>query len=245
MSVHLGKVTAVNNDFGRQVDRWLQSVAEGCDRIATCPLYEMDLDFYAFQSDVYFQPKAMFIGANPGGKKRYSEMKTERGWDKRPPESLKSDRNMFLAYDGWKFMRSLCELFSGDVLRPVFEQAVMTNIFYFNTPTFRELQKRMNRGGKEALAFCVEKSVELICDIICPEHIILMGRPPVTALQRYFDTPLVPLVVTPAEGWQLIGTTTLSGIPVYAIHHPSMNWKFNSGENQMLKKEKFEEIFKS
>lgn len=234
----------IDKNFEQQLTLWLQSVAEGCHRMATNPAFCMDLDFYAFQSDVCFRPEVMFIGANPGGGKPYSDMLAERGWDKRPSESLKSDRNMFLACDGWGTMKSLCELFSGDTLRPVFEKAVMTNVLYFNTGTFNAIRQRINQGGREALAFCVEKNIELIRDIVKPKHIILMGNPAVDCLKKYFDRPLEALVVTPQEGWNLIRETAISGIPVYCICHPSGNRKFNSGENQALKKEKFEEIFK-
>lgn len=234
----------MNADFTRRINDWLQSVAEGCHRIATDLAYDMDLDFYVFQSDVCFRPEVMFVGANPGGGKRYSEMLAENGWTRRPVESLKSDRNMFLACDGWGSMKSLCELFSGDTLGPVFKQAVMTNVLYFNTGTFSVVRQRMNKGGREALEFCVEKNVELIRDIVQPKRIVLMGNAAVDSLKKYFDRPLEPILVTPVEGWNLIRTTTISGIPVYWIHHPSLNRKFNSGANLNLKKEKFEEIFK-
>lgn len=218
----------MNSNFNQQLSNWLQEVADECNRIGE----KMDLDFYAFQSDVYFRPEAMFIGANPGGEGKYGV---------RRAESLKYDRNMFLEKDGWGSMRSLCDLFSGDILRPVFEKSVMTNVCYFNTPNFKSLLQR--NGGREALKFCVEKTVELIRDIVQPKRIILMGDAAVGALQKYFDKPLEKLLVTKAEGWNLIRFTTMFGIPVYAIHHPSMNRKFNSGENLALKKAKFEEIF--
>ena len=227
----------MNSNFNQQLSHWLQEVAEECNRMAE----KMDLDFYAFQSDVYFRPEAMFIGANPGGDKSYSEAKQKRGGNKRGAGDLKSDRNMFLAEEGWGTMRSLCDLFSGDILRPVFEKAVMTNVCYFNTPNFKNLLQR--NGGREALKFCVEKIVELIRDIVQPKRIVLLGDAAVGALQRYFDKPLEKLLGTPAEGWNLIRSTTMFDIPVYAIHHPSMNRKFNSGENLALKKAKFEEIF--
>ena len=220
----------MNSNFNQQLSHWLQEVAEKCNRMGE----RMNLDFYAFQSDVYFRPEAMFIGANPGGEGKYGV---------RSAESLKYDRNMFLEKDGWGSMRSLCDLFSGDILRTVFEKAVITNVCYFNTADFNRLLQLDSK--REALKFCVEKTVELIRDIVQPKRIILLGDAAVGALQKYFDKPLVQLLGTPAEGWNLIRSTTMFGIPVYAICHPSRNPKFNSGENLALKKAKFEEIFKA
>lgn len=231
----------MNSNFNQQLSHWLQEVAEECNRMAE----KMDLDFYAFQSDVYFRPEAMFIGANPGGYKSYSEAKQERGGNKRGAGDLKYDRNMFLENYGWGTMCSLCSLFSGDILRPVFEKAVMTNVCYFNTADFKSLLQL--EGGREALKFCVEKTVELIRDIVQPKRIVLLGiddkKGPVNALREYLNKPLEKLLATKAEGWNLIRFTTMFDIPVYIIHHPSRNPKFNSGENLALKKAKFEEIF--
>ena len=232
----------MNSNFNQQLSHWLQEVAEECNRIATGSK-AMDLDFYAFQSDVYFRPEAMFIGANPGGAKSYSEAKQERGGNKRGAGDLKYDRNMFLD-SNWR-SHNLCDLFSGDILRPVFEKAVMTNVCYFNTADFRSLLQL--EGGREALKFCVKKTVELIRDIVQPKRIVLLGiddkKGPVNALREYLNKPLEKLLVTKAEGWDLIRYTTMFDIPVYIIHHPSRNPKFNSGENLALKKAKFEEIF--
>lgn len=234
----------MENQFNQNLDRWLQEVADGCHEIAVNPAYDMDLDFYAFQSKVSFQPELMIIGSNPGGCKKYSVMNSELGRRRREASDLGvCDCNQFLANDGWESMRSLCDLFSGDVLRPVFEEAVVTNVVYFNTGTFREIQRRMNQGGREALRFCVKKTIELIRDVVCPRHVLLVGKPARDHLAVYFDKPLQPLLVAPVEGWNVIQDTTISGIPTYCIHHPSLNRRFNTGENQKLKRKMFETIF--
>lgn len=234
----------MENQFNQNLNRWLREVADGCHKIAVNPAYDMDVDFYAFQSKVSYQPELMIIGSNPGGNEKYSEMNRKRGRERRGADDLGvCDCNQFLANDGWGSMRSLCDLFSGGVLRPVFEEAVVTNVVYFNTGTFRELQQRMNRGGREALRFCVGKTMELIRDIVRPRHVLLMGNPARDHLTTYFDKPLQPLLVTPVEGWNLIRETTIDGIPTYCIHHPALNRKFNTGENQELKRKMFETIF--
>ena len=233
----------MENQFNRILNQWLQKVADGCHEIATNPTYNMDMDFYVFQSNVSFQPDLMIIGSNPGGRKSYTSMNQERKRERRTANDLGiSDHNQFLVNDGWGSMRSLCELFSGPILRPVFEKAVITNIVYFNTGSFQELRKRINQGGREALQFCVKKNLELI-RILCPQHIVLMGNPACDNLMKYFDKPLKSLQMTPSGGLNLIRETTLNGIPTYCIHHPSLNYKFNTGENQRLKRATFETIF--
>ena len=232
----------MGKQFNQNFNNWLQEVANGCYQIAVNSAYNMDMDFYVFQSNVSFQPELMIIGSNPGGNKEYSTMKREQGRDRRTANNLGiSDHNQFLVNDGWGSMRSLCELFSGPILRPVFEKAVITNIVYFNTGNFQELRKRLNQGGREALQFCVKKNMELI-RLVSPKHLLLMGIPARDNLRPYFDKPLQSLLVTPVEKYNLIQETTLNGIPTYCIHHPSRNYKFNTGENQNLKRAMFEKI---
>ena len=187
----------MGKQFNQNLNNWLQEVANGCYQIAVNSAYNMDMDFYVFQSNVSFQPELMIIGSNPGGNKEYSTMNREQGRERRTANNLGiSDHNQFLVNDGWGSMRSLCELFSGPILRPVFEKAVITNIVYFNTGNFQELRKRMNQGGREALQFCVKKNMELI-RLVSPKHLLLMGIPARDNLRPYFDKPLQSLLVTP------------------------------------------------
>ncbi|MEQ2911831.1 hypothetical protein [Butyricimonas faecihominis] len=233
----------MEKQFNQNLNNWLQEVANGCHQIATNSTYNMDMDFYVFQSSVSFQPELMIIGSNPGGEVSYRVMNQKWGRERRTANDLGiSECNQFIVNDGWGSMRSLCELFSGPILRPVFEKAVITNIVYFNTGSCQGLRKRMNQGGREALQFCVRKNLELI-RILCPQHIVLMGNPVRDNLMKYFDKPLQSLLTTPSGGLNLIQETTLNGIPTYCIHHPSLNYKFNTGENQRLKRATFETIF--
>ena len=233
----------MEKQFNLNLNNWLQEVANGCHQIATNSTYNMDMDFYVFQSSVSFQPELMIIGSNPGGEVSYRVMNQKWGRERRTANDLGiSECNQFIVNDGWGSMRSLCELFSGPILRPVFEKAVITNIVYFNTGSCQGLRKRMNQGGREALQFCVRKNLELI-RILCPQHIVLMGNPVRDNLMKYFDKPLQSLLTTPSGGLNLIQETTLNGIPTYCIHHPSLNYKFNTGENQRLKRATFETIF--
>ena len=225
----------MEKQFNQNLNNMLQEVANGCHQIATNSTYNMDMDFYVFQSSVSFQPELMIIGSNPGGEVSYRVMNQKWGRERRTANDLGiSECNQFIVNDGWGSMRSLCELFSGPILRPVFEKAVITNIVYFNTGSCQGLRKRMNQGGREALQFCVRKNLELI-RILCPQHIVLMGNPVRDNLMKYFDKPLQSLLTTPSGGLNLIQETTLNGIPTYCIHHPSLNYKFNTGENQRLK----------
>ena len=69
----------MEKQFNQNLNNWLQEVASGCHQIATNSTYNMDLDFYVFQSSVSFQPKLMIIGSNPRGNKEYSTMNHEQG----------------------------------------------------------------------------------------------------------------------------------------------------------------------
>ena len=64
----------MKDNFNQHLNQWLQEVANGCHEITTNPAYNMDIDFYVFQSNVTFQPKLMIIGSNPRGNKEYSTM---------------------------------------------------------------------------------------------------------------------------------------------------------------------------
>ncbi|MEQ2978821.1 hypothetical protein AAAX96_19560, partial [Butyricimonas faecihominis] len=69
----------MKDNFNQHLNQWLQEVANGCHEITTNPAYNMDIDFYVFQSNVTFQPKLMIIGSNPRGNKEYSTMNHEQG----------------------------------------------------------------------------------------------------------------------------------------------------------------------
>lgn len=69
-----------------------------------------------------------------------------------------------------------------------------------------------------------------------------MGNISLEGLTKFFDKPMIPILKTIDGKSALIRQTSINGIPTFWIHHPTMNKKFNSGENLDFKKNKFEEI---
>ncbi|HUH18043.1 hypothetical protein [Albibacterium sp.] len=101
------------------------------------------------------------------------------------------------------------------------------------------LKKRT--GAKDAIAYCQKANKELI-SILLPKNIILMGNIALKELTPFFDKPIIAVLKTKDEKSALIRQTSINGIPTFWIHHPSMNKKFNTGENLALKKKKLEDI---
>ena len=69
-----------------------------------------------------------------------------------------------------------------------------------------------------------------------------MGNISLEGLTQFFDKPMIPILKTIDEKSALIRQTSINNIPTFWIHHPSMNKKFNTGENLELKRNKLEEI---
>lgn len=226
------------NDYNEAIENWKIEVADTCDAFAKSKEFDFDLDFYVFQSSVRFAPPLLMIGANPGGQNSYNSVNREKKRNRRTASDLGYDSNQFLANPAWR-SSSLCSLFSGEKLFPMFENAVLTNLVYFNTRKFDILRKRT--GAKKVIDFCKKSNRQLI-NIIQPKNIILMGNISLDGLKQFFDKQMIPILKTNDGKSTLIGQTAINGIPTFWIHHPSMNKKFNSGENLELKKNMLEKI---
>jgi hypothetical protein len=224
--------------YHQAIEEWKKEIADTCDSFAKNTDFEFDLDFYVFQSSVQFAPPLLMIGANPAGCISYTSVNKANNREKRTATDLGYEGNQFLNNPAWH-SSSLNNLFSGAKLRPMFENAVITNLVYFNTDKFKDLIKR--KGAKQVLEFCKESNQKLI-NIIQPKNIILMGNPALEGLTKYFDKPMSPILKTIDGKSALIRQTSINSIPTFWIHHPSMNKKFNTGINLELKKNKLEEI---
>lgn len=225
-------------EYPLSIDKWKKEVADTCDSFAKNKDFDLDLDFYVFQSSVQFAPPILMIGANPGGLKSYSSGNKANNRERRIKSDLGYDSNQFLDNPEWR-SNSLRSLFAGEKLLSMFENAVITNLAYFNTNKFAELKKRT--GAREAIDFCKKSNRELI-NILQPKNIILMGNIALDGLTKFFDKPMIPILTTDDEKTAMIKQTSIDGIPTFWIHHPSMNKKFNTGNNLELKKNKLEEV---
>lgn len=246
------------NEFEIKLDKWLTEVADKCHEIASNQKF--DLDFYVFQSDVFYRPKLMFIGANPGGGKLYSEKNREEKRTKRSKFELGEGENTFIKYyndKNWIRLRPLYDMFNGDSeIEKYFKEAVITNLSYFNSGTFKVLNDKMKIVGKEPLDFCIRKNIELIKDIIQPQNLIIMGATARDYLSKYLNEPLITILETKSnentKSVPLIKKSSFSyslnseevNIPVYVIEHPSAWNGLNSNENTILKQKEFEKILK-
>jgi hypothetical protein len=236
----------MKNEFELKVENWLTEVADGCHTITTNPEFNMDLDFYPLQSDIYPKPKLLVIGINPGGGMRYSAKNQDEKRERRGAHDLKYSTNQFIEHfndKSWSKLKPLCTLFDGEILRPIFEKAVITNLIYFNSGTFAAF--RNQKGYKAGSDFCLKKNFDLI-SLVEPETILLMGKPVKDLFSRYLDSPLLPVLKTVNEKTVLISISSYKTIPVFWIQHPSafgINSIFNFDPHQKAKQDFFEGLF--
>lgn len=168
-------------EFEIKRKKWLQEVAEQCHIYATDKKYNLDKDFYVFQtnSNVY-QPEILLIGINPGGSKSYKEalkeksIETGKKIDKRTWDMLDSDPVTLYEKPNWEkdkgadYMRSkLALVFHNDELKEKLKNTVMINMLFINT---------RDSGGAYAIQseiqkFCRKKVFEFI-EISKPKNII-------------------------------------------------------------------------
>lgn len=131
-------------------------------------------------------------------------------------------------------------LFSTDKLRPVLEQAVITNLVYFNTNNFNDFESR--KGAEEAIEFCIYSNRRLL-RILRPENILLLGNRASRYLSPYFDKPMEDILSTRDGKTALIRKTTIDGTPTYWMCHPSSGREFWSGEHIIMKSACMETVF--
>jgi len=140
-----------------------------------CDYYQKELNnltYYVFQTPVSFNPDLMIIGYNPGGR-FFGEgfLKREINWYTNWQQNNVKEENH-------SFNRTLCAVFGyqiSDKLTNLIENAVGTNVFYFNTEsedTLNKLKIEKPEMVKEMLSFCQEKTRKLVDDIIKPKQIL-------------------------------------------------------------------------
>jgi hypothetical protein len=243
------------NNFKLKLDTWLGEVAHKCDEFASNK--DFDLDFYVFQSAVNFNPKLMIIGANPGRNISYFMKNKGKG---RTKYQLGENENTFIKYynePDWVRLKPLYDMFKGNSqLEEYFKNAVITNLSYFNSGTFKVLKDKMKVVGREPLNFCIQKNIELIKNIVKPQNIILMGAPARDNFSKFLDgNPFETIIETKSSRYNksvplikkssiaYTDNSTTIKIPVYIIEHPSAWNGLNSKDNVELKRDMFVKIF--
>lgn len=165
------------NDFEIKKEKWLREVSDTCHEFAL----KIDLDFYVFQTQVYYNPDLLIIGINPGSSKTYQKALNEKKYDKRPYNDLGYDENTLVRKPQWEIDEKLK---GADRLRGAFkkvfnekndldilEHTIMMNMFYFNTTAEKDISKI--EINKEIKAYCIEKTLEFI-EILNPKNILFL-----------------------------------------------------------------------
>jgi hypothetical protein len=222
------------NDFEKKLDQWLIEVSDGCHDLAI--LKEDYPDFYVFQSKIRFSPDLLIVGANPGGCKTYASILKDKNIYKRSKNDLANGTNLYLQNPNWSISRPILEMFSSERLKHLLETSVIMNTIFFNTTKVADLNKLEH--GKEMISFCIKKSNELIYDILKPKNILFIGDDSARWLGLKFTDD--SSVLRNEKTYSLIKYVQYKGISHYKIHHTSMNFSFNTGDNLEMKKKYFE-----
>lgn len=230
----------MNKEFESNIRNWAEKVINECSKIAENSDFDMKYLFYPLQSAPCFQPEILFIGTNPGSTLGYRKENLE--------DIIGVKENLFLKnYEdpNWKNLRSLTEMFSGTILKPLYEKANIINMFYFNSGTFNSIKNK--RGANEAIELCKNLTLEYI-NLVQPKTIIIFGKPAKIWFTQLVDDKKFSICTYAENKCELMSSTYYKSIPVYSICHPTTAQAstriYNVGENLKRKQKKFEEIFK-
>ena len=234
----------MESEFKNKLQAWLEDVATTCDKYAR----EIDRDFYPFQSQVFQNPELLIIGANPGNDGDYKSF-VERNKRGRLSSELsncgENGENAYIAYKDdpeWKINKPILKMFEVPKMRRILESAVIMNVIYFNTKKVVDLKKFS--VGNQIIDYCKAKTLELIVEIVKPKAVLVLGYNDAPKwLGINVSTTKDSILRTKDDKSALIMKVDYLGIPWYMIHHSSMNFSFNAGENLCLKKAEFEKIF--
>lgn len=165
------------NDFELKKDKWLKEVAEQCHEFAI----KTDLDFYVFQTPIFYNPDLLIIGINPGGDKSYSQLLKDKGYSKRPYDDLGYNENTLVMKPDWEIKNKLKgndtlrnafkRVFNKDNNLAILENTIMMNMFYFNTQ--KEIHINKINIKDEIKNYCIYKTKEFI-EISNPKNILFL-----------------------------------------------------------------------
>lgn len=215
------------NDFEIKKEKWLREVSDTCHEFAL----KIDLDFYVFQTQVYYNPDLLIIGINPGSSKTYNEILADKKYDKRPYSDLGYNENTLVRKPQWEIdekqkgadvLRSAFKrVFNKDNDLEILEQTIMMNMFYFNTKTEKatlEIEKEM---FKEIKAYCIGKTLEFI-EILNPKNILFLTSKNHN-LKDCSVREISPVENNIKKG--KLGTRTIYAIPHYGYYGAYSNEK--------------------
>lgn len=206
-------------DFEKKLTEWSNKVVNYCHDIAINPEFDLDLSFYAFQSEPKESPELLILGINPGREFTYADQFNNPIWslvnDKRmTAEVFRNANPLFHNHKTWTLWKNLSKSFSDDVMNEILSNSMYMNFIYFNTVKVENLLAK--KGGKMVYDMCRDFSIELISDVIKPKHILCLGT------GGCFDIlPIKNKEKMLVDKKRLLVKGELSNIPIYGIPHPS------------------------
>ena len=227
-----------NQKFEQEIEHWINKVYQKCNELGEM----LNKDYYPFQcsrESLQQGVELLIIGANPGGSNPFPANKTINGLF-----SCGNDgSNAYIAYKDdpqWKINKPILKIFSTPNLRKVLESAVIMNAVYFNTSEVKDLSLLPNK--KEATSFCIQATQEFI-NILKPKAILMLGCNAPKWLRIKYNKEENGLLFSDETKKSALIFEIKVESPIYIIHHPSRNYKFNNKENLNKKQEVFERIF--
>lgn len=228
----------MEKQFEEKLQLWLEKVVERCNKLGEA----INLDYYPFQcakSSLKKNVDLLIIGANPGGQNPFKKRNTEQLFN-----SVDGINNAYIGEannDRWKINKPILEIFKEPKLYSVLEKAIVMNTVYFGTVKAIDLSTR-----KEAIECCKELTKEFIYEIIRPKAVLVLGlKDAPNWLGIKYSTTTDSILRTTDNLTGLVMKVNYNNILHYIIHHTSMNFKFNSGENLDLKRKIFQKEFET
>lgn len=193
-------------------------------------------DYYVGQSAIKMNPELLILGINPAGTQKLSQS----AWPSKKPENLVYDSNQYLKNPAWPISRKLNTILSGNVLRPIYENAVIMNFIPLNTPNEGILK---NSEYKNIVKDCKMFSENFIYNILQPKRILILGPSLSKMMNIKFDHIADSVLRTEDDKNYLVVKFMRNNIPHYVIHHPSRA-SFNGNNHLEKKRDYFENEFK-
>lgn len=206
-------------DFEKKLSEWSNKVVNYCHEIATNPEFNLNLSFYAFQSEPKESPELLILGINPGREFSYADQFNNPIWglinDKQmTAEVFRKANPLFHDHKSWTLWKNLSKSFIDDTMNEMLSNSMYMNFIYFNTVKVEDLLAK--KGGKMVYDMCRNFSIELISDIIKPKYILCLGT------GGCFDRlPIKKSEKMLADKKRLLVKGEFSNIPIYGIPHPS------------------------
>lgn len=216
-----------NFSFEEKMQIWAKEAIRYCHPMAE----KLDRAFYAFQSKALENPELLLLGLNPGGRYNYEYKMT--------PEYLLQQNSYYFGgrnYDPtkpWKVLKKL--KITSSATRELFglfnpNSMAYMNLLYFNSSDLSEFlshAESQNENGQEVVDECSQLTKDLIFNIIKPKRIICLG------IDSCFDLLNSDNETVDEIAPNVLHHTTIKGINIYGITHPSYRFSTNLDHKNM------------